>query len=271
MFKKVCKNPKGVFGMCIILIVVLAAAFAPYLAPHDPLQEDLINKYASAGTEFPLGADQLGRCEFSRLVYGARYSIGMCLPIMVLLSVFGLAAGTWSAYIGGYTEKTVVLLCIIFMALPALIISAAITGMFGKNIANTMVALFLASWAWYVKMVRSYTLIELNKDYITAAQLAGCTDLQIVFKHLIPNVIPQFAVYVSTGVATAILTLSAFSFIGLGLPVGTPEWGVMLNEARGSWYSHTEFLLYPACCIMITALGFNLLGEALRDVVEDGC
>ena len=139
-------------------------------------------------------------------------------------------------------------------------------GTLGKSIFNSMLALF----AWYVRMVRSYTLTELNKDYITAAKIAGCTEWQIILNHLLPNIIPQFAVCVSTGVSAAILTLSAFSFVGLGLPVGVPEWGMMLSEARGGMYSHAELLLYPALCIIIAALGFNLLGEVFRDISEEG-
>lgn len=143
-------------------------------------------------------------------------------------------------------------------------------GTLGKSIFNSMLALMLALFAWYVRMVRSYTLTELNKDYITAAKIAGCTEWQIILNHLLPNIIPQFAVYVSTGVSAAILTLSAFSFVGLGLPVGVPEWGMMLSEARGGMYSHAELLLYPALCIIIAALGFNLLGEVFRDISEEG-
>lgn len=270
MLKKVLKKPQGIVGMLIVTVLIFIAIFAPVLAPNDPMKENLLNKYITADGSFPLGADQLGRCELSRLIYGARYSIGMSLPAVLIVSVTGLIIGLWSTLKGGYIEKIVVILCNIFLAFPALIIAAAIVGVLGKSIFNSMLALMLASFAWYVRMVRSYTIIELNKDYITASQISGCTQWQIIFNHLLPNIIPQFAVYVSTGISTAILTLSAFSFLGLGLSVGTPEWGMLLNEARSGIYSHAEFLLYPSLCIIVAALGFNLLGEAFRDVSEEG-
>ncbi len=270
MLKKILKNPQGAVGIFIICILLSVAVFAPYLAPNDPLKGELMYKYAPAGEQFLLGADQLGRCELSRLIYGARYSVGMSIVAIGILSIMGLFIGTWSTFRGSYIESIMTVLCNIFMALPALIIAAAMVGVFGRNMYNSMFALVLAMWAWYVRMVRSLTLTELNKEYITAARISGCTDGQIVFRHLIPNVIPQFSVYVSTGISTTILTLSMFSFMGLGFPIGTPEWGMMLNESRGSLYSHAELLIYPAICIIITALGFNLLGEALRDVSEEG-
>lgn len=270
MFKKVLKKPGGTVGIFIVAVLIFIAVFAPFLAPNNPMKEDLMNKYAPSGESFLLGADHLGRCEVSRLIYGARYSVGMSLPSVAIVAVMGLTVGLWSTFKGGYTERAMTVLCNIFMAFPALIIAAAIVGTMGKGVFNSMLALMLALFAWYVRMVRSYTLIELNKDYITAAKIAGCTGRQIIFNHLLPNIVPQFAVYVSTGVSTAILTLSAFSFVGLGLPVGVPEWGVMLSEARGGIYSHAEFLLYPALCIIIAALGFNLMGEVFRDISEEG-
>lgn len=270
ILKKLLKKPQGIIGILIVATLIFTALFAPVLAPNNPLKENLRNKYMPFEKDYPLGGDHLGRCELSRLIYGARYSVGMSVPSVLIVSALGLIVGLWSTHRGGYVEKVTTVLCNIFMALPALIIAAAIVGIAGKSMVNSMLALMLSTFAWYVRMVRSYTLIELNKNYITAAKIAGCKESQIVFNHLLPNIIPQFAIYVSTGISSAILTLSAFSFVGLGLPAGTPEWGMMLNEARGGLYSHAELLLYPSLCIMIAALGFNLLGEVFRDISEEG-
>ena len=121
--------------------------------------------------------------------------------------------------------------------------------------------------AWFVRIVRSYSVQEMGKDYILAARISGCNTGKLVFRHLIPNILPQFLVYVSTGVASSIIMVSSFAFLGLGLPSGTPEWGAMLNDARTALYSHPELLIYPGLCIFVTAAGFNLFGEALRDIL----
>ena len=122
-------------------------------------------------------------------------------------------------------------------------------------------------WAWFARTVRSYAAAEMGKEYITAARISGCGTAGLIFRHLIPNILPQCIVYVSTGVASAIIMISSFSFLGLGLPEGTAEWGAMMNEARTGLYSHPEMLVYPGICILITAGGFNLFGEALRDAL----
>ena len=140
-------------------------------------------------------------------------------------------------------------------------------GVLGNGLQNIAVSVVIATWAWFVRVVRSYSVQEMGKDYILAARISGCNTGKLVFRHLIPNILPQFLVYVSTGVASSIIMVSSFAFLGLGLPSGTPEWGAMLNDARTALYSHPELLIYPGLCIFVTAAGFNLFGEALRDIL----
>jgi peptide/nickel transport system permease protein len=268
MVKKILQNPQAVIGLSFILLVLAAAVLAPALAPHDPEAVNVVNKFARPGGEYPLGTDQLGRCELSRLLYGARYSIGMSLPTILVLSVLGLLLGSFSACAGKRADQILIVVCDIFIAFPALVIAAAVIGVLGDGMQNIVIAIVIAMWAWFTRVVRSYTVVEMGRDYILAARISGCGTLQIILRHLIPNIIPQFLVYVSTGVASAILMVSGFSFLNLGLPAGVSEWGAMLNEARSSLYSHPEFLIYPGVCILITAAGFNLFGEALRDMLE---
>lgn len=268
MIKKILHNPQAVIGLTFILLVIATAVLAPILAPHAPEAVDVIHKYAEPGTKYPLGTDQLGRCELSRLLYGARYSIGMSLPTLLMLSVIGLLMGSFSACAGKYVDRIIIAICDIFIAFPALVIVAAIIGVLGDGLQNIMAAMIVAMWAWFTKMVRAYAMTEMGRDYILAARISGCGTLKIIYRHLIPNIMPQYLVYVSTGVASAILMVSSFSFLGLGLPAGVSEWGAMLNEARSSLYSHPEFLIYPGVCILLTAAGFNLFGEALRDMIQ---
>jgi len=268
MFYKLLRKPQAALGLIIICMVLFVAIAAPLIAPHDPEAVDISGKYMAPCAEYPLGTDQLGRCEFSRLVYGARYSIGITLPTLFILALIGLVLGTLSAGKGGIFDKVMTILCDIFIAFPALITAIAIIGLLGNGLQNIALAIVISMWAWFTRMVRSYSVLEMGKDYITGARFAGCGTAKIVVRHLIPNIMPQYLVYLSTGVASTILMISSFAFLGLGLPDGISEWGAMLSEARTGLYSHPEFLLYPGLCILVAAAGFNLFGEAMRDVID---
>jgi peptide/nickel transport system permease protein len=153
------------------------------------------------------------------------------------------------------------------VSFPALIIAVAVIGILGNGLQNIAIAVIVSMWAWFARTVRAYALVEMGKDYILAARISGCGTAKLIVKHLIPSILPQFFVYLSTCVASSIPMVSSFAFLGLGLPVGVAEWGAMLNDARTNLYSHPEFPIYPGLCILITAAGFNLFGEALRDVL----
>ena len=267
MIHKLLKTPQAIIGLCLIAIVIVIAIAAPAFSPHDPELVNLSQKYAQPDAEYPLGTDQLGRCTLSRLLYGARYSIGISLPVLLILSVIGLIVGTFSACAGEKADHFITILCDVFIAFPSLIIAIAVIGVLGNGLQNIAVSVVIATWAWFVRIVRSYSVQEMGKDYILAARISGCNTGKLVFRHLIPNILPQFLVYVSTGVASSIIMVSSFAFLGLGLPSGTPEWGAMLNDARTALYSHPELLIYPGLCIFVTAAGFNLFGEALRDIL----
>lgn len=267
MVKKLLKNPQALIGLILIMLVLIAALAAPLLAPNDPNQVDNAKKYLEPCAEYPLGCDALGRCELSRLLYGARYSISISLPVLVLLAVIGLALGTLSACAGERAGRVMTALCDTFISFPVLIIAVAVIGILGNGLQNLVIAIVIAMWAWFTRMVRAYAVSEMGKDYIVSARIAGCSTANLITKHLIPNIMPQFFVYLTTGVASSILLVSSFAFLGLGLPTGTSEWGAMLNDARACIYSHPELLIYPGICIMLTAAGFNLFGEALRDIL----
>lgn len=268
MLRRILKNPQAMVGLFFMLLVLFAALLAPLLAPHNPEKVNTTIKYLSPCTEYPLGTDQLGRCELSRLLYGARYSIGMALPTLLMLGVTGLIFGTASACTGGVFDRCFIVLCDIFIAFPSLIMAIAVIGLLGNGQVNISIAIVLSMWAWFTRMVRSYAVVEMGKDYILASKIAGCSTAQIITRHLVPNIIPQYIVYLSTGIAATILMVSSFAFLGLGLPAGISEWGAMLGEARNGLYTHPEFLIYPGICILVTAAGFNLFGEALRDMLD---
>lgn len=267
MVKRIMKNPQAVIGLLLIVLVTGAAVFAPVLAPNDPELVDVTKKYLEACPAYPLGTDQLGRCELSRLLYGARYSLGISLPILLALAAIGLVLGTVSACAGERTDRVLTIICDTFISFPALVIAVAVIGVLGNGAENIVIAIIISMWAWFTRMVRAYAVVEMGKDYILSARICGCGTGKMIIKHLLPNIMPQFLVYLSTGVASSVLMVSSFAFLGLGLPAGVAEWGVMLNEARSCLYSHPQLLIYPGLCILATAAGFNLFGEALRDIL----
>ncbi|HML46910.1 MAG TPA: ABC transporter permease [Clostridia bacterium] len=267
MHKKTLKNPQASIGLSVIALFLLAALLAPVLAPHKPDKIDILAKYLPPGGAFPLGTDGLGRCVLSRLLYGARSSMMIALPSLAVVGLFGVVLGAAAAYIGGMFERMFLIVCDIFMAFPPLVIAISLVGALGMGMMNIVAAVFFSAWVWFAKVVRTWALIEKGKDYVTASQIAGCSRAGVLFGHIIPNILPQCAVYLSTGVASVILMVSGFAFLGLGFPAGTAEWGAMLQEAQANFYTHPELLMYPGLCILLAAVGFNLFGEALRDIV----
>lgn len=262
---KALKRPQAIMGLIIIITISIFALFADVIATNNPEDINPTMRYASNSSEFPMGTDQLGRCIFSRLVYGARYSLGIALPALLALGFIGLLLGSASAYKGGKTDRILIIICDIFMAFPAMLIAMSLIGSLGNSVYNITISLVASMWAWYIRMARSLSLIEVNKDYVTSAKISGARSFNILFHHIIPNVLPHFAVYICTGVSGMIVIVSAFSFLGLGLPAGTAEWGAMMNDARASLYSAPKLIILPGFCIFITAAGFTLVGEAFRD------
>lgn len=173
----------------------------------------------------------------------------------------------YSSYKGGLLDEVMRILCDILMAFPLIVIAMALVSAVDNSVASVIIAIGISMLAWFLRMVRSYAKTECGKEYIEAARISGASGLRIVLRHLIPNVFPQFVVYFTTGIATAIMSVSSFAFLGVGLIAGTPEWGAMLNEARNSVYSNPALLIYPGICLIVCCAGFNLLGEGLRDAI----
>ncbi|MHB8064068.1 MAG: ABC transporter permease [Ruminiclostridium sp.] len=261
------KKLQVIIGLTLIAIFILIAIAAPVLAPNDPNATDLSMKNAAATKEFPLGFDQMGRSELSRIIYGARYSLGLSVPVLILLAVISLFIGCYSSYKGGVIDEIVRLLCDILMAFPLIVIAMALVASIDNSVLCILVAISISMSAWFMRMVRSYAKTECGKEYIESAKISGASEIRIVLKHLIPNVLPQFMVYFTTGIASAIMSVSSFAFLGIGLIAGTPEWGAMLNEARNSIYTNPNLIIYPGICLILCCAGFNLLGEGLRDSI----
>lgn len=192
MVPKILKNPQAVIGLALIVLICAVALLAPILAPNDPNAVDPLLKYQPPSRQFPLGTDQLGRCELSRLLYGARASLGLAFPILILLGGIGLILGMMTACIGGRFDQIITGISQIFIAFPTLIIAVAVIGILGDGLQNIVWAVVISMWARFMQLIRTYAKTELNRDYITAAKVSGCGMWQIIFHHLIPNILPQF-------------------------------------------------------------------------------
>lgn len=268
MLRKIWKSKQAMSGLIIILLLFLLALCAPVFAPNDPEAIDVTLKFEDPSPQYPLGTDEMGRCILSRLIYGARYSIGIAVPVVTIIFGISLFLGTLSAYCGGLLDRIFVIICDIVMAFPPVVIILALIGAMGQSLMNLFLALLLTLWAWYSKIVRSYVLLEKNKDYIAAARVCESSHAKIILKHIIPNIIPILLVSFTTCIGEVIVMISGFSYLGLGVGAGVPEWGSMLSNAKQYLFSHPEFILYPGLCILLCVIGFNLFGEALREIVN---
>lgn len=261
------KHPQIVIGVLLIALFICIAITAPLLAPNDPNATNLALKNAPPSAEYPLGCDQMGRCELSRLIYGARYSLSLTVPVLIVLAAIALFIGCYTSYKGGLIDEVIRLLCDIFMAFPLLVIAMSLVSVINNSVASIITAIGISMSAWFLRMARSYAKTECGKGYVESARVSGTSAMRIVLHHIIPNVLPQFVVYFTTGIASAILSVSSFAFLGVGLIAGTPEWGAMLNDARNSIYTNPALIVYPGICLIICCAGFNLLGEGIRDFI----
>ncbi|MBE9178142.1 ABC transporter permease subunit [Oculatella sp. LEGE 06141] len=255
-------------GLGIILCVTIAAIFAPLIAPHDPFQVDLLKKLQSPGGAFPLGTDHLGRCILSRLIYGARISLSIAVAAMTLGVTLGLLAGMVAGYVGGKLDALIMRLCDVLLAFPQLILSLAIVGILGAGAFNIVIALSIAQWAWYARIMRSKVLWVKESNFVKAAIVSGTRSFPLMLKHVLPHAISEIIVLASLDLGVTILQISGLSFLGLGIQPPTPEWGAMINDGREFFRSEPGIMFYPGMMIFMTVLAFNLVGDALRDALD---
>ena len=262
MIRKIIHSPQALIGLAMMLIVFLVMVFAPFLAPNDPMQLNVAHSFAPPDTQYPLGTDELGRCVLSRLIYGARESLSIALPTLLLLAIIS----TVIAYLGGIVDRVFEVVSNIFMAFPPFLVAITLVGLFESKVTSIILSIVIAMWVWNARVVRTHVLRERSQPYVITCRMSGCSELRIVFRHIIPNILPHLLVIYSTGLSSIIIMISSYAFLGLGLETGTAEWGAMFVNANKLLFSHPELLVYPGLCILFAAAGFNLFGEALRDL-----
>ena len=262
-------NPLATVGLILVTIFLILALFAPWLAPQDPAYIDLPNRLESPTTSHWCGTDELGRDIFSRLIYGSRISmlVGSCVVGTSL--ALGLIVGSIAGYYGGGIDRFVnIVVMNAFLSFPGILIAIAFVAFRGPGIFNVVVALSLGGWVGYARLVRGQVLAAREREYVEAARALGASDLRIVVRHILPNIIQPVIVQAAIGMAGAILAEATMSFLGLGVPPPTASWGAMLNDGRAHLFDAPHLVLFPALAVMLAVLSFNFIGDALRDYFD---
>jgi peptide/nickel transport system permease protein len=252
-------------GIISVGFFVILAVFAPLIAPIDPFMMQYDKVFQPPSGEFLMGTDELGRDVFSRVIYGARVSIFVGIVAVVISIVIGTTIGIASGYYGGYVDTLLMRFTDIMLCFPTFFLILAVVAFLNPSLFNVMVVIGLTGWMGVARLVRAETLSLRSRDFITAAKISGLSTLRILFKHLLPNVVPVISVSATLGVAGAILTESALSFLGLGAQPPTPSWGNILTAGKDNILFAWWLSFFPGVAILITVLGFNLLGEGLRE------
>jgi peptide/nickel transport system permease protein len=258
-------------GFAIVFLAVFGAVFADFLAPADPTAQDLLLRRQPPSTESLLGLlgrDELGRDILSRLLFGARATLGAGAFAVVLATLIGVPVGLVAAYFGGKLEGLVMRIVDGMLAFPSFLLAVVVVAILGPSLANAALAVGVSSIPAYVRLVRGSVLSQKQEQYVLAAVAAGAGPRIVMFRHILPNVAAPIIVLASLSTATAILSIAGLSFLGLGAQPPTPEWGVMLGNGKSFIRLAPHMTIVPGLAIMLVVLGFNLIGDAMRDALD---
>ncbi len=267
--KGVRRNPLASIGVALVLVFIFFALFAPWIAPQDPAFIDLPTRLSAPSQAHWFGTDELGRDILSRVIYGARISmlVGSCVVLVSL--ALGLIIGSIAGYYGGRIDRFVnVVLMNAFLSFPGILLAIAFVAFRGPGIFNLVLALSLGGWVGYARLVRGQVLAAREREFVEAARALGASDLRIIVRHILPNIIQPVIVQAAIGMAGAILAEATMSFLGLGVPPPTASWGTMLNDGRAHLFDAPHLVLFPALAVMLAVLSFNFIGDALRDYLD---
>lgn len=272
--EKLLKNRTGLIGLIIIAVFAFAAVLAPYLTPHDPIENALYDQLKppiwdeGGATKNLLGTDDLGRDILSRLIYGARISLSLGVVSVGIALVFGALLGALAGYYKGWVDNLIMRLMDIILAFPHILLAIVIVAYLGPGLRNAMMAIGIINIPRFARIVRASVIDEYEKDYVTAARAVGAGDRRIIFNAIFPNCLAPVIVQASLGFGAAILDAAGLSFLGLGAQPPTPEWGAMIAQGRSMILRAWWVMTFPGIAILLGVLGFNLLGDGLRDALD---
>jgi peptide/nickel transport system permease protein len=256
-------------GFAIVLVLILAALFAPWIGHANPSAQNLATRLQPPSMQHWMGTDELGRDIFSRILFGARISLLVSICVVLGCGTIGLTLGLLAGYTGGAFDRVVNLLLInAFLSFPGVLLAIAFAAFFGPGIGKVILALVITGWAGYARLARAQVLKVKESEYILAARSLGASPLRIVLRHLLPNILQPVLIQATIGMAGAILAEATLSFLGLGVLAPIPSWGAMLNDARSHLFDAPHMVVFPALAVMLAVLAFNLLGDAWRDWLD---
>lgn len=268
MLKKIIMNKSALAGLIIISILLFTAIFAPILTPNDPYEQSLREKYLKPGGEFPLGTDNLGRCVLSRIIVGARISLLVGLIATGISLVIGVFLGAIAGYIGGVVDNLIMRFMDIILAFPGILLAVALVSVLGPSVENAMIAIAVIRIPWMTRVTRSQVIAVREEDYVLAAAALGSGHFRVLFSHILRNIWAPILVLATLGLGTAIVTEAGLSFLGIGTQPPTISWGRMIFTGRDVIRHYPHMTIYPGLVMVVSVLGFNLLGDGLRDILD---
>lgn len=262
------KNKMAMIGLALIILLIIMAAFADFIAPYGVDDQDLLNKFQAPCGAHLFGTDDFGRDIFSRIIYGSRYSLAIGACAAILSAAIGMLVGSVAGFYGGKTDNLLMRLIDIMLAIPSTLLGISIVAALGNGIRNVIIAVAIGAVPSYARIVRASILSVKEQEYIEAARSIGASDLRIIMRHILPNCLAPIIVQITMSVAKAILEASALSFIGLGVQPPAAEWGAMLSAARPYFRRYWWVMTFPGLAIMMIIFGLNLFGDGLRDALD---
>lgn len=268
IFIDLVRRKLGLAGMIIVASIVSLSLIAPIIAPYDPLEQRLEERLQPPSSSHLMGTDKLGRDIFSRVLYGGRISLFIAISSVAISVIIGMIIGLVSGYLGGRLDNLFMRVTDMFLAFPSLILALAIAAMLRPGMVNVIMAIALSTWPQYARIARAITIQVKNEPYIEAIVSVGASRTRILVGHIMPMVIPQVLTQAMINLGGAILTAAGLGFLGFGVPPPTPEWGLMVSEGRDLIQSHWWISTFPGLMIFLSVIGFNLIGDQLRDILD---
>jgi len=266
--RRLLRDRSAVAGMVVVLAFVLGAVAAPWLAPQPPNITDFGNRFAPPSMAHPLGTDHVGRDELSRILHGARLSLGMALSATVGITVLGLLLGMIAGMAGRFVDSVIMRVVEVLQSLPLLILALVVVGLLGQGLRNLIITIALLGWTGYARLVRAMTFKLRDREFVEAAQGMGASRLRIMVRHIAPNLVGPVVVLSTLNMGSVLLAVSGLSFLGFGVKPPTAEWGAMISEARSYLDNAPLLLAWPGLAITLMVLSFNLAGDGLRDFLD---
>jgi peptide/nickel transport system permease protein len=266
--RRMQRDKAALAGTAIIILLVFLALCAPAVTPYDPVEQNYEKLLSPPSWTHPLGTDQYGRDMAARIIYGCRYALLIGVAVVSIHFVVGVGLGLLAGYYGGWVETLIMRLVDVMLSIPSVVLAVTIAGFLGGGIQNVIIAVGAIGWRAYTRLVRAEVLAAKEQTFVEAARAVGCSNLRIILRHIMPYTLAPVIAYTSLGIATAILWSAALSFLGMGAQPPTPEWGAMLADGREFMQDAWWIATFPGVAIMVTVIGFNFFGDALRNALD---